>query len=170
MTFTRKGTAGNLLKGAIAGGVGVWLMDRFTWTWYSQEDTKVLMQERSAQKGGRYAPNTAGKHLTDTLEIELPHKQQYAVGRSIHYFMGIAPGALYALWRHRMKKFGFWRGPLYGFGLFIVFDELIVPGLGYASGPTAYPWQAHARGFFAHLILGTATDKIISLLNKATAK
>ncbi|RDV11308.1 DUF1440 domain-containing protein [Pontibacter diazotrophicus] len=158
-----------LMKGAIAGAVGVWLMDRFTWYWYSHADTATLVQERAAQKGGRYAPNAAGKHLTDAWNINLPQKQQYIVGRSIHYCMGIAPGVLYALWRHRLKKYGFWRGPLYGVGLFISFDEIIVPAMGYASGPFAYPWQAHARGFVAHLILGTATDRVIYLLNKVTS-
>ena len=62
----------SLVKGAIAGGVGVWLMDRFTWYWYSHENTDTLVKERQAQKGGRYAPNAAGKHLTDTLGIMLP--------------------------------------------------------------------------------------------------
>lgn len=159
-----------LVKGAIAGAVGVWLMDRFNWYWFSHEQTKNLVRERFAQKGGRYAPNAVGKHLTDALNIHLPQKQQYKVGRSVHYFMGIAPGALYALWRNRMRSLGFWRGPLYGFSLFILFDEIITPGLGYASGPTAYPWQAHARGFFAHIILGTATDTAITLLQEDTAE
>ena len=153
----------SVIKGAIAGGVGVWLMDRFTWTWYSHERTETLVQERMAQKGGRYAPNTAGKRLTGALGIVLPQHQQYVLGRSIHYFMGIAPGALYALWRYRMQNLGYWRGPLYGFGLFITFDEIITPALGFASGPFAYPWQAHTRGFFAHLILGTATDTFLNL-------
>ncbi|MCC9169062.1 DUF1440 domain-containing protein [Pontibacter harenae] len=155
-----------LIKGAIAGAVGVWLMDRFTWHWYGHEDTGALVQERVAQKGGRYAPNAAGKHLTDALNLALPQKRQYTVGRSVHYFMGMAPGVLYALGRYRMEGLGCLRGPLYGFGLFIVFDEVIVPALGYASGPFAYPWQAHARGFFAHLILGTATDTVIGLLDE----
>ncbi|WP_017732310.1 DUF1440 domain-containing protein [Nafulsella turpanensis] len=153
-----------LVKGAIAGGIGVWLMDRFTWTWYSHENTDTLVQERLAQKGGRYAPNAAGKKLTDSLDIELPQKQQYVAGRSIHYFMGIAPGALYAIWRHRMKELGFWRGPVYGVGLFIAFDEIITPALGFASGPLTYPWQAHARGFMAHLILGTTTEGVLHWL------
>lgn len=86
-----------MLKGAIAGGACVWLMDRFNWFWYSHEATETLVQERAAQKGGRYAPNAAGKHLTEALGINLLQQQQYVVGRSIHYFMGIAPGALYAL-------------------------------------------------------------------------
>lgn len=157
-----------IVKGAVAGAVGVWLMDRFTWYWYSHEDTDILVQERAAQKGGRYAPNAAGKRLTEALSIHLPQQKQYIIGRSVHYIMGIAPGALYALGRHRLRKYGFFRGPLFGFGLFILFDEIIVPGLGYASGPMAYPWQSHARGFFAHLILGTATDRVIHLLDLAT--
>ncbi|GAB3528701.1 hypothetical protein GCM10027443_07020 [Pontibacter brevis] len=155
-----------LVKGAIAGAVGVWLMDRFTWYWYSHEDTETLVQERAAMKGGRYAPNTAGKQLTDALQINLPQKQQYVVGRSIHYLMGIAPGALYAIWRHRVAPLGFWRGPLYSFTLFISFDEVIVPSLGYASEAAAYPWQSHARGFFAHILLGVTTDAVISLLDQ----
>lgn len=159
-----------LVKGAIAGGVGVWLMDRFTWYWYHQEDTDTLVQERMAQKGGRYAPNAAGKHLMETLGIKLPQEQQYKVGRSIHYFMGIAPAGLYAMKRHRLKRFGLYRSPLYWFALFIIFDEIITPGLGYASGPFAYPWQAHGRGFFAHLILGAATEVILNLLDEGSFK
>lgn len=159
-------TLTTLVKGAIAGGLGVWLMDRFTWYWYSHEDTGTLVKERTAQKGGRYAPNAVGKHLTDTLKIALSQKKQYVTGRSIHYFMGIAPAALYALWRHHMKCLRYLRGPVYGFALFIAFDEIITPALGYASGPFSYPWQAHARGFFAHLILGTATDIALNLLTK----
>ena len=158
--------AGRLLKGAIAGGIGVWLMDRFTWYWYRHEDTPTLVQERMAQKGGRYAPNAAGKHLTDALGIHLPQNLQYVAGRSVHYIMGVAPAALYALWRHRMKRLGFWRGPLYGFGLFLAVDEIITPALGYASGPFAYPWQTHVRGFFAHLILGTTTDIVLNSLGE----
>jgi hypothetical protein len=52
--------------------------------------------------------------------------------------------------------------------LFITFDEGIIPMLGFASGPTAYPWQAHARGFIAHLILGTTTDMVLNLLDDAS--
>ena len=65
-----------------------------------------------------------------------------------------------------MNRLGIWRGPLYGIGLFLAVDEIITPALGYASGPFAYPWQAHARGFFAHLILGTTTDIVLNLLGE----
>ena len=151
-----------LVKGAIAGGVGVWLMDRFTWYWYSHEGTDSLVKERVAQKGGRYAPNAAGKRLTDALNITLPQQQQYVVGRGIHYFMGIAPAALYSLWRHRIRSLRYLRGPAYGLALFITFDEIITPALGFASGPFSYPWQAHARGLLAHLVLGATTDAVLN--------
>lgn len=163
-----KNTGRCLTYGAIAGAIGVFLMDRFTWAFYNNEDHKVYQQEKEAQKGGKYAPNAIGKHLTDKLGLHLPDKQQYIVGRSIHYFMGMAPGSLYALKRQHLSDWGLWRGPLYGFSLFIIFDEVLVPSLGYASGPTAYPWQAHARGLVAHLLLGTTTDAVLDLLQEAT--
>jgi uncharacterized membrane protein YagU involved in acid resistance len=75
---------------------------------------------------------------------------------------------LFTGYRHRIKWLRYWRGPVYGFGLFIAFDEIITPALGFASGPFAYPWQAHARGFIAHLILGTATDMMLNLLDDAS--
>jgi uncharacterized membrane protein YagU involved in acid resistance len=82
--------------------------------------------------------------------------------------MGMAPAALYALYRHRIKLLRYWRGPVYDISLFIAFDEIITPGLGFASGPFSYPWQAHARGFIVHLILGTATDMMLNLLDNAS--
>lgn len=81
--------------------------------------------------------------------------------------MGIAPGALFALWRHRMKRLRYWRGPVYGLALFITIDEIITPVLGYASGPFSYPWQAHVRGLIAHLILGATTEIALNLLDEA---
>jgi hypothetical protein len=166
MVYYMRNVSRCLVNGAIAGAIGVFLMDRFTWAFYRNEDPEAYRKEKKAQVAGRYAPNTAGKQLTEALGVELPGRKQYIVGRSIHYLMGMASGALYALTRHHADRLGTWRGPLYGFGLFITFDEGIVPLLDYASGPTAYPWQAHARGFVAHLILGATTDAVLNLLEE----
>jgi uncharacterized membrane protein YagU involved in acid resistance len=67
-----------------------------------------------------------------------------------------------------MKGFRYWLGPVYGVSLFITVDEIITPALGYASGPFSYLWQAHAQGFFAHLILGIATDIFLNLMDDAS--
>jgi uncharacterized membrane protein YagU involved in acid resistance len=81
----------------------------------------------------------------------------------MHYALGILPGALYGVLRHRVAGLGAGRGLLYGAGLFLVNDELLAPVLGLASGPTAYPWQAHARGLVSHVVLGAVTDTVLDV-------
>ena len=154
----------NAIKGAIAGAVGVWLMDRVTWHFYRNEKPAVHRQEKEAQVEGKYAPAVTAERMLGAFGIRIPDEKRYLAGRSVHYFMGMMPAVFYALGRHRMQGIGSWRGPLYGFALFLVFDEGIVPLLGHAAGPTAYPWQAHARGCIAHLVLGTTTDTVLNLL------
>lgn len=154
------------LKGAIAGAAGVWLMDRITWHFYRNESPEVHRQEKEAQIEGKYAPVVTAERVLNAFGVRVPDEKRYLAGWGLHYFMGMMPGVCYAFSRHRMQEIGSWRGPLYGFGLFIAFDEIIVPLLGHAAGPFAYPWQAHARGFIAHLVLGTTTDTVLNLLER----
>ncbi len=65
-----------------------------------------------------------------------------------------------------MPGLGAGRGLLYGLGMFVVEDELVSPALGVAAGPTRYPWQAHARGLVAHLVLGVVTDAVLRVLEE----
>ena len=41
-----KNTAVELIKGAIAGAVSVWAMDRLTWYMYRHEDPKAYLKEK----------------------------------------------------------------------------------------------------------------------------
>lgn len=52
-------------------------------------------------------------------------------------------------------------GALYGLALFVVMDEAAAPLTGSDSGPVRYPWQAHARGLVAHLVLGIITEVLL---------
>lgn len=162
MTNEMKG----LLKGAVAGAVGVWVMDRLTWYMYRNEDTKAFKQEKKAQVEGKYAAHAAASKMLDGLTKNMSDKQMYAAGKGVHYLMGILPGALYGAYRHKVKGVGAWGGMLYGLGLYLLVDELVAPLMGIASGPRAYPWQAHARGLAGHLALGATTDASLKLLNK----
>ena len=92
--------------------------------------------------------------------------QPHPAGIAVHYALGVLPGALYAPLRRRLGGLGAGRGLLYGLGLFLVNDELLAPALGLASGPTAYPWQAHARGLAEHLVLGAATDAVLGAADR----
>ena len=159
-------TLTGLLKGAIAGAVSVWMMDRVTWYMYRNEDPQAHKKEKEAQIEGKYVAHVAAGKIVDALGLNLSAKQERHLGTGVHYFLGVAPGALYGVLRHRVKGLDTGRGLLYGFGLFLVMDELVAPLAGLSSGPTAYPWQAHARGLAGHLTVGATTDTIVGLLDE----
>lgn len=163
-------TTKKLLKGAVAGAAGVWVMDRLTWYMYRNEDPKAYKQEKKAQVDGKYAAHAAAEKMLGGLSKNLSDKQFYAAGKVIHYALGMLPGAMYAAYRHRLKGLSAGSGLLYGLGLFIVVDEVVAPLLGFTSGPKAYPWQAHARGLAGHLALGATTDASLKLLNKTLSQ
>ncbi len=112
--------------------------------------------------------HVAANKMARAVGTELSSKQPHPAGIAVHYALGIIPGALYGPLRHRVTGLRVGRGLVYGFGLFLVNDELLNPLLGLASGPTAYPWQAHARGLVSHLVLGVATDVGIDALDRIT--
>jgi uncharacterized membrane protein YagU involved in acid resistance len=57
-------------------------------------------------------------------------------------------------------------GTAFGTAFWAFLDEGMVPALGLTPGPTAFPWQAHARGLVGHLTFGTVTDGTLRLLDR----
>lgn len=155
-----------VVKGAVAGAVSVWMMDRVTWYMYKNEDPKAYKKEKEAQIEGKYVSHVAAGKLAGAVGATLSDRQEYLAGNAVHYILGIAPGALYAVYRHRVKGLDAGRGMLYGLGLFVVMDEIVAPLAGLASGPAAYPWQAHVRGLAGHLTVGATTDAVLGLLDE----
>lgn len=162
-----KSIAVELIKGAIAGAVSVWAMDRVTWYMYKNEDPKAYLQEKKAQVHGKYVADVAVDKTLEATGAELTDRQRWYAGRGVHYFLGIAPAMLYSVMRHKVKGLDAGGGSLFGFGLFVVMDEIVAPAAGLSSGPTAYPWQAHARGLAGHLTVGIVVDATLNLLDKA---
>ncbi len=113
-------------------------------------ETLVKTATSVTQKRMDVAHVAAGK-LADATGMDLTPEQPHPAGIAVHYALGVVPGALYGPLRHRVVGLAAGQGLLYGLGLFLVNDELLNPLLGLASGPTEYPWQAHARGLVAHL-------------------
>jgi hypothetical protein len=155
-----------VVKGAIAGAASVWMMDRVTGYMYRNEDPKAYKQEKKAQKNGKYVAFAAADKIANAVGARMSDRQEYMAGKTVHYLLGIMPGALYGLYRHKVKGLDRGRGLLYGLGLFILMDELVAPLAGLSSGPAAYPWQAHARGLAGHLTVGATTDSAVRILDK----
>ena len=148
----------DLVRGAVAGAVATWLMDRVGWALWNREDPRALAREEAARPEGMDPAHVAANRVADAIGRPLHPRQPHPAGIAVHYAIGMVPAMAYAALRRRVPALRTARGAAYGFGLFAAVDEGLVPALGLASGPRAYPWQAHARGLVSHLVLGVATD------------
>jgi uncharacterized membrane protein YagU involved in acid resistance len=156
------------VKGALAGAVAVWVMDRVTWDLYRNQPPEAFRQEKEAQVEDTFAAQVAAKKVAKATDMALSEQQVYDRGQVIHYAIGMLPGALYGALRDRREGVGAMRGLAYGLTLFVFADELLNPLLGLTSGPTRYPWQTHARGLIGHLVLGGVTDIVFDVLSQAS--
>lgn len=158
--------AADAVKGIVAGTVAVWLMDRVTWPLYNREDPVAHAREKEAQKEGKYVAQYAATRLARMAGRELTDREEWNYGQGIHYILGIGPAVAYSVLRHQYPAITAGRGLAYGLGLFAVMDEVAAPAMGLASGPTRYPWQAHARGLAGHLVVGLAIDAVLGVMDR----
>jgi hypothetical protein len=163
----QRNVAVDMVLGAIAGAAGVWVMDRVGWLMFDREDPAALAQEKRARRGGRDVAHAMVVKVGDVTGLEVPRFKPNAAGLAVHYGLGMVPGALYAVARREVPALRAGNGALYGFALFAVNDEAAAPLLGVASGPTAYPWQAHVRGAVAHAVLSVVTESVLKLFDRA---
>lgn len=179
----------DMLLGAVAGAAGVWAMDRLGWWLYNHEDRDAAARELQARKGGNDVDYTdAEQQALDQQQQREPSGKDVAHvavekvaaitginvhtgqpnpgGVAVHYALGILPGAMHAVIRRKVPAMQAGNGALYGFGLFLINDEIVAPSLGLASGPGEYPWQAHVRGAVTHTVLGVVTESLLRLFDR----
>jgi uncharacterized membrane protein YagU involved in acid resistance len=155
---------GDMLRGAIAGGVATWVMDQVTTGMLASQPPEVTEREKAARPNGQSALENLVDRVAATLDVELDPSDKATVTQGAHYGLGVVPGAAYALFRRRLPFVGAGRGILYGFLLWAVNDEYLATRLGIAGPPEAYPPETHLRGLVGHLVLGVATDTGIDIL------
>ena len=164
---TDDGVVRDMVKGAVAGAVGVWALDQVTWFMWNREAPAALAQEIRARPGGLDPAHVIANRVAHAFDIELTPKQPHPAGISVHYALGVVPGALYAVFRDEMEMPGVARGALYGLGLYLMQDQLANWMLGTSGAPTEYPAQAHVRGLAGHLVLGVVTDVVLDVFDRA---
>jgi hypothetical protein len=152
------------LKGAVAGGIAVWVMDQVDWFNYEREDPEVRRRTQQARPEGMDPAHVSVNKAAEMAGTELSPHQPHPAGVAMHYSLGIGPGALYGALRDRVPMLRTGRGSLYGVGLFLMQDEGINAATGLAGKPTDYPWEAHARGLVAHAIYGVVLDTVLGVL------
>ena len=162
---TRHTVGRDMLKGAIAGAVATYVMGRVTAYMYEHENPEARHSEDEA-RGGRTAYEAAAEKAAAAAGTTLPARRRQELGSAIYWTLGIGAGAAYAVLRRRVQGMGSAAGTAFGAGFWTFLDEALVPALGLTPGPTAFPWQTHARGLVGHLTFGTVTDGTLRLLDR----
>lgn len=165
-TGPERGLVNDAVKGAVAGAVGVWALDKVTWAMWDRTDPEKLRQEENARPGGLDPAHVMANRAAEAVGTELTPRQPHPAGIAVHYGLGIMPAAAYAVLRHRVPTITAGGGLLYGLSLFLMQDEGLNPILGTSGSPTEYPPEAHLRGLVGHLVLGAATHASLKVLDR----
>lgn len=157
-----------VVKGAVAGAVGTWVMDRVTWFILNREDEETKKREEQARPGGEGSATILASRAAKAVGRPLKPEEKENAGMAMHFLLGIMPAALFGAVRHQMKGLGLSRGVLFGASVFLLMDELANWWSGAANAPWDYLWQAHARGLAGHITYGATTDATLELLDRIT--
>ena len=156
----------DVLFGAAAGVVGTLMMSptrnaiaRFQ----SEEDKRREVEVSYSDK----SPARAAKKLTEPLGIEL--RDPKLAGHVISWTYGTLWGVAYALISRRdQAPLPLLGGLALGAGLWAIGDEIFVPALRLAPGPTKFPVSTHAKALGCHLAYGSGVDLGLRALRAAS--
>jgi hypothetical protein len=121
-------------------------------------------REEAARPNGKSSVTNLVDRLDAGLGLGLRESQRATTAQVIHFSLGVLPGALYGLLRHRVPLLGAKRGVVFGALLWAVNDEYLNSRLGLAGPFEAYPAETHWRGLVGHVVLGVTTDNMIDVL------
>jgi hypothetical protein len=155
----------DLLFGAAAGVLGTLSMSparnciaRFQ----SEEDQRREVEVSYGDK----SPARAAKKLAEPLGIEL--RDPKLAGHVISWTYGTLWGVAYALLSRGRGKLPLAGGLALGAALWAVGDEMFVPALRLAPGPTKFPVSTHAKALGCHLAYGSGVDLGLRTLRAAS--
>ncbi|MDP9348903.1 MAG: DUF1440 domain-containing protein [Gemmatimonadota bacterium] len=155
----------DVVKGALAGAAATWVMGQVTTYLYEQESREARRQEDEA-RDGKIAYGVAAEKAAELVGRELSEEQRKQYGSAIHWGLGLGAGAVYGALRHRVPLAEWGHGLLFGTAFWLLVDEGSNTALGLTPGPTAFPWQTHARGLTGHLVFGVAADATLHALDR----
>jgi Protein of unknown function (DUF1440) len=160
----RTSTGRNLLKGAIAGAVATWVMDRVTTYMYEHENKSARSREDSARHG-HTAYEVAAEKAARVAGRELTGDERRRLGEAIHWALGVTAGAAYGAFGRRVPGFRRAGGSAFGTTFWAAVDEGLVSLLGLTPPPKAFPWETHARGLAGHVAYGIVADRTLRILD-----
>jgi hypothetical protein len=158
--------ASGALMGAAAGFAAVWIMDRVDWFAYEHEDAAARERTEAVRPDGMDPAHVAADRIARRAGVTLEPRDHNPAGLAMHYAIGVVPAAFYGGFRESVPQISAGHGALFGMAMFLGHDEVMNPLLGLAAKANEYPWQAHGRGFIAHLAYGLTLETLLRLTDR----
>lgn len=89
---------------------------------------------------------------------KLTESEKKPAGAMVHYAFGTATGGLYGAMAEVTPEVTTGAGLPFGAVFWLTADEVAVPLLGLAKGPTEYPVSTHAYSLASHLVYGLTAE------------
>lgn len=151
--------------GAVAGLIAGQAMGLVSSTMYEHEDRLARLREDWA-RGSKDSHQRAAEKLTEAIGLGQSKLGVHSVAAAIPVGMAAGSAATYAQVRHCFAAPGWLKGLGFGLSLCAIADQGAVPALGLSPGPTAFPWQTHARSIAAHATFGLAVEGLLALADR----
>ncbi|HET9527079.1 MAG TPA: DUF1440 domain-containing protein [Pyrinomonadaceae bacterium] len=177
----------NVWKGLVAGLAGgliaSWTMNQFqaAWTRFaegfekphgaqsmqptdgpnpneSSDSSQGLSQSKEEKENQDDATVETAKVISKVFGHELQESEKKPAGAAVHYAFGTVTGGLYGAMAEVAPQVTAGAGLPFGAVFWAVADEVGVPLLGLAKGPTAYPVSTHVYALASHLVYGVTAE------------
>ncbi|PWT89629.1 MAG: hypothetical protein C5B56_06800 [Proteobacteria bacterium] len=118
-------------------------------------------QQQQQQSGGEDATvKTAVAIAEGVFHHPIPEEKKKTAGSIVHYAYGTALGALYGMTAEEIPAARWGEGALFGTAVWLGSDEIAVPALKLAKGPSEYPLKVHAGAWASHIVYGVTTELV----------
>ena len=175
----------NVWKGLVAGLAGglvaSWTMNQFQAAWtraaagFEKPHGAQSMQPSEGpnpdEQAASQASNQEEKENQDDATVEtakvisrnvfgheLQESEKKPAGAAVHYAFGTVTGGLYGAMAEVTPQVTTGAGLPFGAVFWMVADEVAVPLLGLAKGPSAYPVSTHMYALASHLVYGVTAE------------
>jgi hypothetical protein len=122
-------------------------------------DSNEALGQSSAEKEQQDdATVETAKVISKAFGHELKESEKENAGAAVHYAFGAVTGGLYGAMAEVTPQVTAGAGLPFGAVFWVVADEVAVPLLGLAKGPTQYPVSTHAYALASHLVYGVTAE------------
>lgn len=116
-------------------------------------------QRETTRAASAPAPVRLASFVSRTLfGKRLEGRNKRIAGEAVHYSYGAIVGAAYGALAELYPQVSVGEGSVFGSGLMVASDEVMVPALGLSEPPTQHPPSVHINALISHIIYGVTCE------------